>query len=367
MNEVYHYAFPAIRGVQAGREYFVSMCPLRLVPRLFLFDEGELVPEVRAQRSLNKSRVPALARYLTENPSDYVLSAITASVDADLVFEPLASETNGSLGMLRIPMAARFLINDGQHRRAAIEVALRERPELGDETLSVVFFADLGLKRSQQMFADLNRYAMRPSPSLSVLYDHRDGAAELIRRVVAASPAFKELVETERTALSLRSRRLFTLSALHGATNALLADVELKDLNEGINLATAFWEVVSELLPGWTQVRDRKLAASEVRTDFIYSHGVVLHALGKVGNTLLLDMPSDWMSRLSNLSGLDWSRSNVEWEGRAVIGGRVSKASNQVVLTSNRIKQALELPLTPDEQVIERAFSRRPHESVRPA
>jgi DNA sulfur modification protein DndB len=35
----FEYVFPAIRGVQAGREYFVSMCPLRLIPRIFLFDE----------------------------------------------------------------------------------------------------------------------------------------------------------------------------------------------------------------------------------------------------------------------------------------------------------------------------------------
>ena len=51
------YTFPAIRGVQAGREYFISMCPLRLIPRIFVFDEEEVVPEHRAQRTLNKGRI----------------------------------------------------------------------------------------------------------------------------------------------------------------------------------------------------------------------------------------------------------------------------------------------------------------------
>ena len=66
-------------------------------------------------------------------------------------------------------MDARFIINDGQHRRAAIEMALRDRPELADETISVVFFLDPKLERCQQMFADLNRYAVRapPRPSAS--------------------------------------------------------------------------------------------------------------------------------------------------------------------------------------------------------
>ena len=39
----FEYVFPAIRGIQAGREYYVSMCPLRLIPRIFLFDEDELI------------------------------------------------------------------------------------------------------------------------------------------------------------------------------------------------------------------------------------------------------------------------------------------------------------------------------------
>lgn len=135
----FEYVFPAIRGIQAGREYYVSMCPLRLIPRIFLFDEDELKPELRAQRILNKTRVPEIARYILGKPKNYTFSAITASVDGAVRFEPLGSDdTERSLGRLRIPMNAKFVINDGQHRRAGIEAALRENPDLGDETISVV-------------------------------------------------------------------------------------------------------------------------------------------------------------------------------------------------------------------------------------
>jgi len=158
------WTFPAIRGVQAGREYYVSMCPLRLIPRIFLFDEEELVPELRAQRTLNKNRVPEIARYILDNRRDYVFSALTASVDAKVRFEPVGEGDEGTrMGALHIPMAAKFIINDGQHRRAAIDMALKEKPELGSESIAVVFFLDIGLDRSQQMFADLNRYAIRPA------------------------------------------------------------------------------------------------------------------------------------------------------------------------------------------------------------
>src|ERR1700733_10402630 len=223
MDAPFEYVFPAIRGVQAGREYYTSMCPMRLIPKIFLFDEAELVPELRAQRVLNKGKVTEIARYINRNRAPYIFSAITASIDAEVRFESLASGAEGSrVGLLHIPMSARFIINDGQHRRAAIEMALRERPELADESIAVVFFLDIGLARCQQMFADLNRYAIRPSKSLGILYDYRDDTAQLAKSLIAKSPVFRDVVELEKTALSPRSRRLFTLSAIYHATSDLL-------------------------------------------------------------------------------------------------------------------------------------------------
>src|ERR1700733_11511714 len=118
MDAVFEYRFPAIRGIQSGREYYISMCPLRLIPKLFVFDEAELKPELRAQRVLNKSRVPGIAEYIVKNRTGYVFSAITASIDGGLHFEPLTDENAMSrLGLLRVEMNAKFIINDGQHRR----------------------------------------------------------------------------------------------------------------------------------------------------------------------------------------------------------------------------------------------------------
>ena len=88
VDSAFEYVFPAIRGLQARREYYVSMCPLRLIPKIFLFDEEELVPELRAQRSLNRNRIPEITSYLLNHRNEYVFSALTASVDAELRFEP---------------------------------------------------------------------------------------------------------------------------------------------------------------------------------------------------------------------------------------------------------------------------------------
>jgi DNA sulfur modification protein DndB len=352
----YEYVFPAIRGVQAGREYYVTMCPLRLIPRLFVFDEEELVPELRAQRTLNKARVPEIARYIVDNATSYVFSALTASVDAEIHFDA-EGEGDTRVGTLTIPMEARFVINDGQHRRAAIQQALTENPELGDETIAIVLFLDVGLERCQQMFADLNRYAIRPAKSLGVLYDHRDEMSAITRLVVFRSPFFRDLTETESSNLSARSRKLFTLSALHTATKALLDGIEEPSVERRVDLAATYWETVAKQFPEWSQVRDRTVSAGEIRRDFISSHGIVLHALGKAGNAMLRESsdPARWERRLRKLQSLDWHRVSPEWEGRATLGGRVSKGSANVLLTTAAIRRTLGMPLPPEEERVDEA------------
>lgn len=359
----FEYVFPAIRGVQAGREYYVTMCPMRIIPRMFLFNEEELPPEMRAQRSLNKNRVPEMARYIVENPDSYVFSALTASVNAEVRFEPLllGGGPTERVGTLTIPMSATFVINDGQHRRAAIQQALAENPDLGDETIAIVMFIDIGLDRCQQMFADLNRYAIRPAPSIGVLYDHRDPAAELTRMVVMGTSFLRDVTDMENSSLAQRSRKLFTLSAIHTATGSLLEDIKPDSMAERVDLASQFWKVVADQFPVWQQVYRVELTAGQVRRDFIHTHSIVLHALGRVGNTLLRksEDATTWERKLKKLRTIDWHRTNSEiWEGRATSGGNVSKSRRNVDLTTAYIRTVLGMPLPPDEQRAEDAFAR---------
>ncbi|MEV0155997.1 DNA sulfur modification protein DndB [Micromonospora sp. NPDC050686] len=358
----FEYVFPAIRGVQAGREYYVTMCPLRLIPRLFVFDEEELPPEMRAQRTLNKSRVPEIARYVVDNPQSYVFSALTASVNAEVAFEPfgVGGGPGERVGTLTIPMSAKFVINDGQHRRAAIQQALIDSPELGDESIAIVMFLDIGLNRCQQMFADLNRYAIRPAKSIGVLYDHRDEMSAITKLVVMRSTFLSDLTEMETSNLAARSRKLFTLSALYNANKSLLDGVETS-LERRVDLASTYWQLVASQFPEWHQVRNRSVSAGEIRRDFIHSHGIVLHALGKIGNSLVLASHDSavWEPTLRNLRTLDWHRTNAAtWEGRAILGGKVSKSAANVLLTTATIRRAVGLPLPPDEQRTDEAFTK---------
>jgi DNA sulfur modification protein DndB len=358
-DESCSYLFSALAGVQAGRAYYVAMCPLKVIPKMFLFDEVGLPAELTAQRTINRARVPDIARYLTEHPEDYVFSAITASVDGDLWFEPY--DASSRLGRLRIAMTARFIINDGQHRRAGIEEALKERPELGDETIAVVLFRDAGLARSQQMFADLNKHAVRPTKSLGILYDLRNPLAHLARRASDDVPWFRGLTETQSTTISNRAIKLFTLSGIYQGLCSLLHKSKASSVAaEEASLAIEFWTEVGRHIPEWDLARQRKVSAAELRQGYIHAHGIALHALGVAGHALVTAEPTRWAYRLQLLKDMDWRRANAAlWEGRAMVGGRVSKAHTNVLLTAALLKQRLGLDLTAEEQRAEEHFRKR--------
>lgn len=353
-----YYVFSAVRGIQAGKEYYICMFKMRLVPRIFLFDEQELQPEIRAQRILNKGRIPAITSYIINNPKDYIFSSLTVSIDSEVKFIPLVEDpTYYNIGSLKIPMAARFVINDGQHRRAAIEEAIKQNPSLGDETISVVLFVDLGLEHSQQMFSDLNRYAIRPTKSLNILYDHRDPFSKMVQDLTYKVRIFDGLTDMEKSAISNRSIKLFTLSGIYHATEELLLDKKDQDLNEQNRIAIEFWNEASKHIEEWQLVKERKISSAELRADYICAHAVALIGLGRAGRALINQYPDNWKQRLGKIKEIDWHRSNrQQWEGRVTIGGRIANSRNNIFLLSNEIKRILELDLNEEEQGAERAF-----------
>jgi len=320
------YGFDAIRGVQAGREFYIAMCPLRIIPKLFIFNEHELPPQMRAQRLLRISRIPRIASYILDNPGDYVFSSLTASVDGSMRFEPSPSLGEDSkMGRLYVAMNSRMLINDGQHRRAAIEEALKHRPELGNESISVVFFKDKGLKRSQQMFADLNKHATKPSKSLGILYDHRSSYSQFVVQLVNDVDVFYGRTEMEKTSLSNRTTKFFTLNGISDATKQLLHITGSTISPKKKPLAAEYWNHVAKNIPEWKLLVDKKITASEVRKEYVHAHTNTLNALGMVGFILMEEFPDTWKQKLKSLQRINWLRDNHDWEGKLALDGRMLK------------------------------------------
>ena len=349
------YGFDAIRGTQAKREFYVAMCPLKIIPKLLIFNDYEIPPELRAQRIMKDSRIPAIKNYILNNPDDYTFSSLTASVDGTMKFIPAASlGEDGKLGRLYINMDSRLLINDGQHRRKAIEEALKENPNLGHEMISVVFFQDAGLKRSQQMFSDLNKNAVKPTKSLNILYDHRDLFSKFIVNLAGDIDIFENRVEMEKTSISNRSTNTFTLNGLADASLRLIGlRKSRKPSEDEKKLIKDYWETVSKNIPEWQLLIQGKTTSSELRKNFVHTNTNCLNAIGIAGQIIIQEHSDTWKDVLKNLKKVDWSRESSDWEKRLILNGQMQKHAAGIDLAANVILQKCGISLSEDRQKIE--------------
>lgn len=343
------YSFPAVKGVQANRDYYISMVPLKLLSRLFPAEEEYILPEHRAQRRINEARIPEITRYILDNRSSYVFSALSASIDGQFEFVP-TSDPN--VGALVVDMEAVFLINDGQHRKAAIEAALREDRSLENETISIVFFEDEGLARSQQMFTDLNKHAVKTSNSLATLYDSRDQIAVSTKNIIDSIPFFKRYTDKERDILGKNSSSLFTLNMIYKANQKILPTSLCTTEDEAFLLS--FWQQVASNIVEWQEVFNKALTKKALRENYIISLAVTLSAFGRLGRYFYDHRDVDMSNHLKKLQRIDWLRSNEMWLDRTIRkNGKVLNSEEAVILTCSMIKQQLDLPLTKEEQLKE--------------
>jgi len=276
---------------------------------------------------------------------------LTATVSGEFEFVAF-DEQHPDMGTLQVDMNASFFINDGQHRRAGIIEAMKENPELARESISVVIYPDEGLERANQMFADLNRYAQKPTKSLNVLYDARDPLSLATSEMMKRIEIFDFFTDRDRVSLAGKSPKLFTLGSLYEANKYLLKinRRKLREFSEeDKGIIIAYWTKVVENMPIWARARRGELKTWELREEYICTHSVIIQALGLVGSYLLEG--SDWPADLQALQGIDWRRDNPEWKGVVIsANGRVVNSKPVVKLSAILIRRKMGLGISSAEE-----------------
>ena len=344
--------FPAMEATIGQRKYYACVMKLTAIPKMFTFrDWIEFTPEDREQRVLNKKRIPDIARYILDNEDGYLFSSITASYNCAVQFERVSPD---GLGFLEMDFEeADFVINDGQHRCAAIAQAVRENPALGNESISVLLFPYESKSRVQQMFTDLNKEVVKTSKSLNILFDQRDMLGKVTLEACEKVPAFHGLVDKDNVSLPARSEKMFTLAALYDANEELLAGKKISEdafFNELVTTSVDYWTAVSTFMPDWLKVRNREIRPIELRQENISSHSVVLRALGGMGAELMRQFPSDWKNRLADLTTVNWNKTNRDWENVCMVANSVISNRQARLATKAYVKGKIGLQLSESEQ-----------------
>jgi len=352
----FNLTFPAVSGRQGLRQYYTAQIPYGALIKLFKSDEEDVVPaELRAQRELNETRATKISNYILDNVGDYVLPAITASVDTAMQFEAIS----GSLGMLHIPIDAIMLINDGQHRRKGIELAAAKNPALLKETIAVTIYFDQGLKRSQQIFSDINQNQVKPSSAISMTYNHRDEFSSWIISLLDDMPRIKQRVDMERSSIGAKSSKLWSIIAFKKFVERMFnindrwfkeTEDDKKGLKVKADALKMFFDRLEDDLPNWKAMLDFNISAPEVRSQFVIGHAVFLESLGIMGNKMLQNDPqlkNDFVE-MKPLAKINVSRTHDTWNNRCVILGKMNKSAFGVKSTGAALCLATGLDLCPE-------------------
>lgn len=349
------YRFPVVKGVQAKREYYIAMLPLKMIPKLFPQEDEYVLPEHRAQRKLNAARIPVISKYILENRETYVFSALAASIDGQFRFCP---SEHPDVGVLEISMDAKLLVNDGQHRKAAILEAISEDDSLLNETISVVFFEDQGLARSQQMFTDLNKHAVKTSNSIAELYDSRDQLAVVTRTVISKIKFLNAYTDKEKDILGKYSSNLFTLSTFYNANKRIIRSASITEDVEAFLLR--YWDCVCRNILPWKDLYSREISKVDLRENYIVTQAVMIQVLGRLGNYFFANQNCDFEPFLKKLQQINWKRDCEDWALRTIrANGRMINNEEAITLTCNVLKNRLGLPLDEFEQSKESSFADR--------
>ena len=255
----------ALRGRQGDRQMFLLLVTNHVLLRNFAA-EAEVTDHGQAvQRTLDKRHYKDIVEYITENPADYILGAMTYATDlvGDEEFVPMRPGSN--IGTLVLPMDARLRCLDGQHRRAAIAEAVIEDEEVGDDfSAVVVLYVEDDYSKRRQMFSDMNATPKVVSKALNITFDSRDPYAQAAQRLAAEHDLLRGVVETTKARINANDPNIFSLSGVYDGLKRYDLGMVLprgrspkaKSVEELVSLGTELFNLVGSARPEFKDVKD---------------------------------------------------------------------------------------------------------------
>lgn len=271
----------------------------------------------RAQRLLDMPHVRKIVNYLSRE-----IRFCASPSAACLVKETLI---DAEKNLYEIEFEDGYLF-DGQKRTKAYMMEKSKNPLFNDH-LSVLIVNTDELHVIQQLFTDNNNTAAKVSPSLSMIYDHKNPLSKFIPSIV---PKKLDLLEVDKSTVGKTSERLITpkimqeaISLIFNLTPATLEQLDHQKLVDGWDkfhpYVRKLFEVYSELRASYT--------FTALREQSILPHNVTFLALMKlIPLAKKQGLPPTFFDRIHDLH-IDGStnRTNTAWEGRCLWMGNMKK------------------------------------------
>jgi DNA sulfur modification protein DndB len=344
------YVFEVVKGEQRGVEYYLTTLDygevdgLVVLPEHFLgnklFDDEETM-----QRKLMWTRVKREMKDYLLNADHAFYSALTLfMVPRDL--SPLKEgegysfkQIGESMGQLTLRSTCILFPGDGQHRAASIQEALKEAPDLASQKVPVVLIPFRSTEMVRQLFSDLNRNAKPASKTIGLSFETRDPETLVAKAIAELVPLFNDRVNRRSNSLSASSTDVITMNTLYEACGLLAAALGInldgvkpadraKRVDEAAEKLAPVWKKIVGSLPAWQEVMDDEISPGEVREKFVFAHGIGWQAIAHAAKVIISSEPKTWDNALEQaLRGVDWERTNSDWQNVAMIGTRMNNTA----------------------------------------
>ncbi|WP_042857929.1 DGQHR domain-containing protein [Dickeya sp. NCPPB 3274] len=199
MSDFKHFTYPCLLGKQGNRRVITISVSFDSLSRVLAMDHTIHTLD-RSQRELNKRRASAFADYVVNALSDnkdFIIPPLIGNIEGPI--KVTESEIYSGFGTVDIPMNARIVLFDGQHREVGLGEVCQRLYNLGYQTITLELSENLPLEIRQQFFSDINGNASKPNPAINLAYDRSNVLSQLVRDVVMNDATLKSKTDFERT------------------------------------------------------------------------------------------------------------------------------------------------------------------------
>lgn len=192
---------PAIKGKIGETIYYIANLSFQQINQLVKRVDSELHTSTslkeEIQRSLSDNYIK-IKKYILTREDHFFNSLVLAVYDGlpvwtEIRYE-LEEEWYHNVGILHFNGEEKIFPVDGQHRVEGIKAALRENPNIANETISVILIGHNntpeGMEKSRRIFSTLNRYAKPVRLGDIIALDEDDVVAITTRLLLENFPLF---------------------------------------------------------------------------------------------------------------------------------------------------------------------------------
>lgn len=355
---------------QGGRTHLVFSLPCNLLVELAKLQTAEAKKnksnaEELINRPLLNPHVNEIAKYLLET-DNYILPPFIFNCNTPI---KVFSYGSGAVkfGYAVVPNNVELYVTDGQHRLKAIEKVLPEKPELRNDSVTVLVVQEDDIDQIHQDFADCAKNKPIP-PALLAAFDVSNVLAKLTREISRNLVIFdgridkisKSLGKDPKFMLTMNQLKIGIAEFLYGSSRKQVIDSRsnqskdefLQMLEKTKLFYTEFatnnevWKML--LQPASQTVNFDFYALRQERIDF---NTVGFQIISRVGHKIFFGQEFNEAQRnllIQTLASLDYSRESVLWQNNVVTddedkdGNPIKKIVNQAAVINKGFKSAVQ-------------------------